>query len=253
MLGDAFACDLKELIPPAEGHRLARASLDARRHFAFACARLAEVALAHLRRQHVVIFVCGDLEGAGHHAIAAADALPGVIHHRAAGFLGQGADDAGRDAGCVIAVETVVLDVDRRFAHRARRRRSAAGGEGVNDSVGVGHRPPALGENGRVVIGRQRTGLKAVLLLAFVFAEPAPHALGQVHQHTVGFGRQRGPVRRALCAGECLAGPAHTGGGSRHYASVLQYVTTSWLHGEAFVRRQSHVYICQQRTMEVAC
>src|SRR4029079_9239772 len=94
-----------QLRAPAEGQHIARARRDARRPFALLQALVAERTLAHARRQGIVVLVGGDLEGARHHALPAADALPGVIGDGASRLLLQGADDASGDARRAIAVE----------------------------------------------------------------------------------------------------------------------------------------------------
>ena len=104
--------------------RLPRALLDAGRQLALAGPLVAELALAHLRRQRVVVLVGRYLERTGHHAIAAADALPRIVGHRPARLLLQRPDDARRHARRMIAVQAVDLGVDRPGA-RLRRRGAA--------------------------------------------------------------------------------------------------------------------------------
>jgi hypothetical protein len=57
-----------------------------------------------------MVVIGWDLKGTGHHAVATADALGGVVVDRAVIFLAHGAHDASRDAARVLTVPALVFD-----------------------------------------------------------------------------------------------------------------------------------------------
>lgn len=143
----------------------------------------AELTLTHLGRERVVVVVGRDLEGTRHHAIAAPDALPGVVSHRPHVAFAQGPDDTGGDAGGTVAVEAVGLHVNLLGPVPGVC-------PGVHDGVGIGRRPAPLAENRLVIIRFHRSRLEAIGLLAGVLAQAAADAHRQVHQNPHRIGRR---------------------------------------------------------------
>src|SRR5574342_32846 len=86
---------LEERAALAEGERAAGADRGAGRRLSLRLARGAEGALLH-RGDGLGVLVLGDLEGAGHQAVAAAHAALRVVGDRAAGELVEGPHRAGR-------------------------------------------------------------------------------------------------------------------------------------------------------------
>src|SRR5512139_2070727 len=113
----------QELLGLAPEQRVRGAGLHAGRRDAVGLALIAEGALLHPGVVPLAPLVLRDLEGAGHHAVAAADALVEVVDHRPVRRLVQRPDQAGRGAGRVVAVQALLLDEGPgREAARARVR-----------------------------------------------------------------------------------------------------------------------------------
>src|SRR4030042_470422 len=112
MVGQPLLGEGDHLIALPETEGAGGAGLDAGRLQTVADAVDAEGALADLRplRQAGVPGEGRHVEGAGHHAVAAADALVLVPEHRAIVVLLQGAHGAGGHAGGVLAVHAATVE-----------------------------------------------------------------------------------------------------------------------------------------------
>ena len=143
----------------SEGERLLGADVDAcRRASHLEAGVVAEDALLDHRVGHALVVVARDVERAGDHAVAAADADLGVVDDRAFLGLGVGVDEAGGEAGRLVAVVALYLAVDG----PSRPPLFVL----VDHGVGLGSRPACLLEDRLVVEGRSGSGRFCSLLQA---------------------------------------------------------------------------------------
>ena len=212
---------LDQVIPFPIDQRLVRARLHACRPLAMARARDAELALAHLRRQDILILVGWYLERAGDHAVPAADALPRIVDHRAVLVFGQRPHDARRHTGRVVAVHAIDLRIHR------------LGGIGgvlprIDHRELLGCWPALLLEDRRLIVRFQRSRRHPVGFLARMLARTASGAGGQVHQHTHRIARA-GAMATLSCRHR-LTRPQRTAAGRGEPSHVLEKVATVRLH-----------------------
>jgi len=143
-------------------------------------------------REGFGVFVGRNLERAGDHAVPAADAFPGIVGHRTLGGFFQGANDAGRHAGGVLAMQALHLDVERLVG-------ACGGGITVYDGIGFGIGPPHLVKHACLAIGSKVSMRQPVLFRARPFTTAAADAEGRVGQNAepvrIQFGMRCGRFR----------------------------------------------------------
>src|SRR5262245_26826397 len=196
LLRDAPARLADQVVAPAEERRARGADARAGRRLSLLEAGRAQDALAHDRHRPVPL-VLGDAEGTGHDAVAAADALVGVVDDGAGAGLLERADRADGSARRHETVQAHPADVDAALLLDRRPR--------------VGRRR-----------GLDRRG-EIVLLLARRRAGLAPDALRRIDEQAPGHGFLPSPV---AVRGAVLAGPA--GAGSSRPTWQLLQALSSW-------------------------
>ena len=169
------AGDLDEILAATEGQGVHGAGLDAAGQLAFLEPVKAEGAFLDDRVEGLAVLEGGHVEGAGDHAVAAADALAAVVDDGAVGLLLVAFGEAGAGAGRIVAVEALLLaEGELAFAHVPL----------VDDSPRRGGGAAALVEDGHVGEGLLGRG-QLVDPVAALFALAAADAAGHVVQNAV--------------------------------------------------------------------
>ena len=204
----ALVGEREQVGPLPEGNGFHRADLDTAGQFALLRDPfVAEGTFHHPGRDGVVVFIGRDLEGAGHHAVPAPDALAGVVVHRAVFLFRQGPHDAGRGTGRILAMHALDLD---KGGNQLVAFVDFPGIVAVDDRITFFVRATLAVQDGQVIEGL--LGLRQPIdRLAGLLAFAAPDAARQVHQASIGILRRArlpGP-RRSACGGQPGTGGPH--------------------------------------------
>jgi len=214
---DALTRDLDEVRAEAVGQRLLGAGGHAAGHVLLAALNLivAHGALHHARGQRIAILVRGDVERAGHHAVAAAHAHRRVVGDRAVGVLGEGVHEAHRGAGRFLAVVALHLAEHRTILAAVL----------VHDRISLLIRAALVVQQGEIGEGLGR-GRQLVHLVAPGLALAAAAAARLVEQDALGLGI----AVEGVCRGLRFGGGAQ---GCRDPRGAQQAEKLSSLHGRA--------------------
>ena len=172
---DALVGDLDQVGAAAKGQGVHGAGFHTAGQLTLFEAVVAERALLDQRIEGLVVFEARHVEGAGDHAVTAADTLLAVIRHGTVGVLRVAFGEAGAGACRVVAVEALLL---------AEEELVVAHVPAVDDGPLVGSHAAVLVRDGQVREGHIGF-LEIVDFVAAFFALAAADAAGHVVQHAV--------------------------------------------------------------------
>ncbi|MNS54269.1 hypothetical protein D3C72_870520 [compost metagenome] len=214
-----------QILAGTENHGAGGAHLDTAGQFALIDPLkpllVAELALVD-RPQRIVVVIFGHIEGAAHHAVAAAGAdVRVIVNYAGLGILAQGLHRTDRDAVGIDTVHALLLDVGIAI-HQLILVLARAALPHLNDVVGVG---------GQLVVGGPglrplRIGRVAIQTLALRHTGLTADAEGGVIQHAERPGNGRLVLGRRQC------GAGH-GGARRQRTDGGEFEEIASVHGHS--------------------